>query len=51
MFDDDAGGEWYEEELERCRAICAVRNRAGENLSDASVGLEGKTRMHACRFQ
>ena len=50
MVEDDAERELVDEELERCRAIWAVRNRGGENLvEEASVGVEGKAR--AGRFR
>jgi hypothetical protein len=50
-LEDNSARESVDEELERCRAIWAVRNRGGENLEEASVGLEGKTHADACRFR
>jgi hypothetical protein len=53
MLEEDAGGELRVEELEKCRAIWAVRSRGGEVLEveEASVGVEGKIRAHACGFR
>lgn len=51
MVEGVAESEAGDAEVERCRAIWAVLNRGGEILEEASVGVEGEIREHACRFR